>query len=58
MCQQLKPVGSAKGFLFAEKSRLTDNKLYITVYKLKINLANLLNVWLILITINEWGYNE
>ena len=53
MCQQLKPVGNAKGFLFAEKSRLTDNKLYITVYKLKINLANLLNVWLILITINN-----
>ena len=56
MCQQLKPVGSAKGFLFAEKSRLTDNKLYIiyySIHKLKINLANLLSVWLILITINE-----
>lgn len=39
MCQRLKPVGSAKGFLFAEKSRLTDNNkqarkqgYYITMY--------------------------
>lgn len=45
MCQQLKPVGSAKGFLFVDKSRLTENKLYITVYiSQKVNSANLLNI--------------